>query len=47
MLLYMREQCAKLARGNDLAKAIDYIIKRSLYTSACGEPFNYPQIPAY
>jgi hypothetical protein len=28
MLLYMREQRAKLARGNDLAKAIDYIIKR-------------------
>ena len=26
--LYMREQRAKLARGHDLAKAIDYIIKR-------------------
>ncbi len=25
----MCEQCAKLARGDDLAKAIDYIIKRS------------------
>jgi hypothetical protein len=24
----MREQRAKLARGHDLAKAIDYIIKR-------------------
>jgi transposase len=28
LLLYMRDQRAKLARGNDLAKAIDYIIKR-------------------
>lgn len=26
--LYMREQRAKPARGHDLAKAIDYIIKR-------------------
>ena len=26
--LYMREQRAKLARGHDLAKAIDYITKR-------------------
>jgi hypothetical protein len=26
--IYMREQRSKLARGNDLAKAIDYIIKR-------------------
>jgi hypothetical protein len=28
LLLYMREQRAKLSRGNDVAKAIDYIIKR-------------------
>ena len=26
--VYMREQRAKLSRGNDLAKAIDYILKR-------------------
>src|SRR6201995_73859 len=26
--LYMREQRAKLSRGHDLAKAIDYILKR-------------------
>jgi hypothetical protein len=28
LLLYMREQRAKLSRGHDLAKAIDYIVKR-------------------
>ena len=28
LLLYMREQRAKLSRGHDLAKAIDYILKR-------------------
>jgi transposase len=28
LLIYMREQRAKLARAHDLAKAIDYIIKR-------------------
>ena len=26
--VYMREQCAKLARGHDLAKAMNYILKR-------------------
>jgi transposase len=25
---YMREQCAKLSRGNDLAKAMNYMLKR-------------------
>jgi len=28
LLVYMREQRAKLSRGHDLAKAIDYILKR-------------------
>jgi len=28
LLIYMREQRAKLSRGHDLAKAIDYIVKR-------------------
>src|SRR5271157_2793743 len=28
LLVYMREQRAKLSRGHDLAKAIDYIVKR-------------------
>ena len=28
LLLYLREQRAKLSRGHDLAKAIDYIVKR-------------------
>ena len=28
LLIYMREQRAKLSRGHDLAKAIDYILKR-------------------
>jgi hypothetical protein len=28
LLIYLREQRAKLSRGHDLSKAIDYIVKR-------------------